>query len=308
MRIATILVVSVVSTLSLFAQQKGAPPQPEWQRQARPLMTAGKFDEALAIVEKELANTPADPALNNSAGSLLDLMGKGTEARKHFTKVIEVAATNNAKVSAYRAMAMSYAFEANCKDAGKFEQMAIDIRASENDFYQQGEVADEAGRVCIDTGDLAAAEKWYKLGHEYGLKDPKLPADMKDLWEFRWELVQARLAARHGKKDDAMKHVAAAKALFDKDPKMGSTSGQDQAIFLPYMTGYVAFFTGDYKTAVADLQKANQDPYNMALIGEAYEKLGDKDKAMEYFKKAAATTGHNPPAAAGRLIAKKKVG
>ena len=56
-------------------------------------------------------------------------------------------------------------------------------------------------------------------------------------------------------------------------------------MFLPYLTGYVAFYTGDYKTAVEDLQKANQDAFNMALIGQAYEKLGDKDKAMEYFRK-----------------------
>jgi hypothetical protein len=27
-------------------------------------------------------------------------------------------------------MAMSYAFEADCKDAGKYEQMAIDLRAA----------------------------------------------------------------------------------------------------------------------------------------------------------------------------------
>jgi hypothetical protein len=29
---------------------------------------------------------------------------------------------------------------------------------------------------------------------------------------------------------------------------------------------------------------------------------------MEYFRKAVASTAHNPPAAAGRLIAKKKLG
>ena len=308
MRIATIIVVTALSSFCLSAQQKGGPPQPEWARHARQLITEGKYDDALGVYQKELANTPDSPQLHNAAGVLLDLMGKGEEARKHFARVIDLSSNKDAKVSAYRAMAMSYAFEADCKNAGKYEQMALDIRAADNDFYQQGEIADEAGRVCIDTGDLAAAEKWYKLGHDSGIKDPKLAPDMKDLWEFRWENVLARLAARRGNKAEAMKHVAAAKALYEKDPQMGSTSGQAQAMYLPYLTGYVAFYTGDYKTAAEDLQKANQDAFNMALLGQAYEKLGDKDKAMEYFRKAAASTAHNPPAAAGRLIARKKLG
>jgi Flp pilus assembly protein TadD len=307
MRIATIYLVIVLSAICLAAQQKGGSPQPEWARQARQLITQGKYDDALAVYQKELAAAPDNPQLHNATGVLFDLMGKGAEARRHFTKAIELAANKDAKVSAYRAMAMSYAFEADCKNAGKYEQMAIDIRAADNDYYQQGEIADEAGRVCIDAGDFAAAETWYKRGHDTGLKDPKLAPDMKDLWEFRWENALARLAARRGNKAEAMKHTAAAKALYEKDPQMGSTSGQLQAAFLPYLTGYVAFYTGDYKTASEDLQKANQDAYNMSLLGDAFDKLGDKDKAMEYFRKAAASTAHNPPAAAGRLIARNRL-
>jgi Flp pilus assembly protein TadD len=308
MRIATILVVSIVSTLSLSAQPQGGPPPAEWARQARQLISQDKYDDALAVYQKELATSPDNMPLHNAAGSLLDVMGKGTEARSHFARAIELATSKNDKVAAFRAMAVSYAFEADCKNAGKYDEMAIAIRAADKDFYQQGEIADEAGRICIDAGDLGAAEKWYKLGHDSGIKDPQLAPDMKDLWEFRWENVQARLAARRGNKAEAAKHAAAAQALYDKDPKMGSTSGQAQANFLPYLTGYVAFYTGDYKTAAEVLQKANQDAFNMALIGLAYDKLGEKDKATEFLRKAAASTAHSAPTAAGRLMARKKLG
>ena len=74
------------------------------------------------------------------------------------------------------------------------------------------------------------------------------------------------------------------------------------------LVGYVAFYRGDYKTALEELQKANQnDPFILCLIAQTYEKLGEKEKAMEFYSKAASTTAHNPPAAYARPFAKKKI-
>jgi hypothetical protein len=39
-----------------------------------------------------------------------------------------------------------------------------------------------------------------------------------------------------------------------------------------------------------------------------FEKLGDKDKAMEAYRKAMSARGHNPPAAFAHSFAKKKLG
>lgn len=240
----------------------------------------------------------------------LDLQGKGVEARQLFQKAIDAAETPAAKASAQRAMAMSWAFEGNCKETGRYEQMVIDYWATRekddrNAFYQEGEMADEAARVCIDSGDLDAAATWYKKGHDLGLKEPDISADRKAVWEYRWEHAQARIAARRGNRAEAEKHVAAAKAALDGMTELK----QQQQAFFPYLTGYVAFYLGDYKKALTDLQQANQnDPFIQCLLGQTYEKLGDKDRAMEYYRKAAATNGHNPPAAFARPFAQKKLG
>src|SRR5438874_2248049 len=111
---------------------------------------------------------------------------------------------------------MSYAFDGDCANTVKYEQQVFDYYAAQKDSYQQGEMADEAARVCIDSGDLDTAYKWYKIGHDAGLKEPEIKPDRADLWEFRWEHAQARIAARRGNKSEAQKHVAAAKALLDK--------------------------------------------------------------------------------------------
>lgn len=241
----------------------------------------------------------------------LDLDGKGAEARELMQKAIDTAPSPAAKANAERNMAMSWAFESNCAKAGEYEQKVIDYWVTQESadpgraFYQEGEMADEAARVCIDAGDLDAAAEWYKKGHDMGLKEPNINADRKALWEYRYEHALARIAARRGNKAEAEKHVAAAKAELEK---MTGLRAQ-QEVFFPYLTGYVAFYLGDYKAALADLEKANQnDAFIQCLMGQTYEKLGEKDRAMEYYRKAFAVRGHNPPAAFAKPFARKKLG
>jgi tetratricopeptide (TPR) repeat protein len=287
---------------TLAAQAPAAQEQPEFVKQGQSLLREGKLDDALALYRKTLQGMPESQAANNAAGVVLDLMGKYAEARKYFAKAIAVAQTPLSKAAAQRAMAMSYAFEGDCKKAAEYEQMVFDYYVLVKDFFQQGETADEAGRVCIDSGDLDAAFKWYQMGHDSGLREPDIKRDRMDLWDFRWEHAQARLAARRENKAEADKHVAAAKGALDRG------RNPQQAQFFPYLTGYVAFYEANYKTALEELLKANQnDPFIQCLIGQTYEKLGDKEKAQEFYRKAAAATSHNPPGAYARPFAKKKL-
>lgn len=297
-------VIVVLSCLVAFAQPPAqqAPP-PQFIQEGQQLLRAGKLGEALAVYQRELQTSPNSISANIAAGSVLDLMGKGNDARSYFDAAMKAADTPEAKARAERAMAMSYAFEGNCSKAADYEQKVFDYYGSVSNFFQQGEIADEAARVCIDSGDLDAAYKWYKLGHDTGLKEPEIKPARQDLWNFRWEHAQARIAARRGQREDAQRHVAAAKAILDK----GTNPEQEQ--FLPYLEGYVAFYAKDYNAALTDLKQANQnDPFIQCLLGQTYEALGDKQQAQEYYRKAAAATAHNPPAAYAVPHAKKKLG
>jgi tetratricopeptide (TPR) repeat protein len=287
---------------SSFTQSPGQQQQPEFVKEGQQLIREGKPDDALALYRKALLTSPASLPANIAAGSVLDLMGKGEAARKYFSKAIEVADTPEHKAGAQRAMAMSYAFEGNCKKTIEHEQHVVDFYGSVKNFFQQGEIADEVARVCIDSGDLDAAQKWYKIGHDAGMKEADIKPARQDLWNFRWEHAQARIAARRGNQADAQKYVAAAQSILDKG------TIPEQADFLPYLKGYVAFYVGGYKTALEELGKANQnDPFIQCMIGEIYEKLGDKDKAMEFYRRASRASSHNPPAAYAVPFARKKL-
>ena len=300
--LAFIWLASLSSPVPLLAQAPAQQPQPEFVKQGQQLLREGKLQDALALYLRNLQTSPQSVPANIGAGSVLDLMGKGEEARKYFAKAIDVADTPEAKASARRAIAISYAFEGNCGKAVEYEQQVFDFYGSTKNFYQQGEIADEAARICIDSGDLDVAYKWYKMGYDAGLKEPDIKPVRRDLWNFRWEHAQARIAARRGDPGEAQKHVAAAKAILDKG------TIREQAQFFPYLRGYVAFYAGDYKTALEELEQANQnDAFIQCMIGQSYEKLSDKNKALEYYRKASTATSHNPPAAYAVPFARKKL-
>ena len=300
---AAIVLCALVSPSAALPQSdaKQQPP-PDLIKQGQQLLHEGKLEEALALFRQDLHAWPDSLVANFAAGSALDLLGQGDEARQDFQKAINVADTPEHKASAERQMAVSYAFESNCPKAVEYEQQVFDYYGSVKNFFEQGEIADEAARICVDSGVLDAALKWYQIGHDSGLKEPDIKPARIDLWEFRWEHAQARIAARRGDAAGAQKHVESAKAILAK------RTNPEQAAFLPYLLGYVAFYSGDFTTARDEFAKANQnDPFILCLSGETYEKLGDNQKAIEFYRKAAAAVVHNPPAAYAVPYARRRL-
>ena len=190
----------------------------------------------------------------------LDLEGKTVEARVLIQKEIDTAATPAVKAIAQRSMAMSWGFDANCAKAVEYEQLVMAYWVTRekdepaNAFYQQGEMANEAARVCIDSGDLDNAQKWYRKGTELGLKEPGISADRKALWAYRLAHAEARLAARRGNRAEAEKQLGIARTALDAMTDLR----KQQEPFMPYLTGYVALYLGDVAKAIAELEKAKQ--------------------------------------------------
>jgi tetratricopeptide (TPR) repeat protein len=270
-------------------------------KQGEKLNNEGKQDDALGLYRQALQTSPNLYEAHLASGIALDLEGKYAEARQEFSKAIEVAPAD-AKQQALRSMAFSYAFEKNATEAAKFEQQVFDARLSGRDFIGAAEIADEVARIYLESGDTANAHKWYQTGYETAQKKTDLTEAEKNLWVFRWENAQARIDAREGKATEAQQHVAAAKNALDK------ANNPDQARFYPYLTGYVAFYGGDYKSAIADLQKADQrDPFILVLLAQAYEKSGDQAQAQGCYRKVLLSNAHNPTNAFARPVAKKKL-
>jgi tetratricopeptide (TPR) repeat protein len=256
---------------------------------------------ALAATGQQPAQPPLDPELQQ--GISLDLQGNYEEARTHLKQAIDKAPTPDAASRATRALAVSYAFESKCKEAAAVEAPLYEKALAGKEFNDAGELANELARICLESGDAAQAEAWYRKGFEAGKQDTSNQNSGPELWTFRWEHAQARIAARRGQTSEASTHVAAAKAVLD-----GGKLPQQQAAFFPYLTGYVAFYGGDYARAVSDLQQATQnDVFIMSLLAQSYEKTGDAAKAKALYQKIMAATNHNPPMAFARPIARARL-
>ena len=276
-------------------------------QRARKLNAEGKQALALALYEEVLEKTPNSYDANLGAGVVLDLDGQYVKARKYLTKAIAVAPPES-KPQALTSMAISYAFTGDCKNSSKYEQEVFDLKVSAQDWTAAAEVANEAGRLCLESGVFDDAEKWYKTGHEMALKKSDLSPAETDLWTLRWEHAQARLAARRHQPAQAGQHASAVKTIVDQG------TNPQQALFYPYLAGYVAFYAGDYKLAASELKKADQrDPFILSLLAQSLEKTGGKDEAggkaeaIDLYRKIMTINSHNPTTAFARPLARKKM-
>ena len=157
---------------------------------------------ARAQQQQQQSANPVQAAMREAQG--LDSRGRHAEARAIFQRLIDSAATPAARAAAQRRMAMSYGFEGNCAEVVRYEEMVIDYWKTreqaepQNAYYQQGEMANEAARVCADAGHHDVAERMYLRGAELGNKEPEPRTHPRSLWDYRTHHALARINARRG--------------------------------------------------------------------------------------------------------------
>lgn len=274
----------------------------------------------VAVLLASLVLAPAASAQANRADSLraaqrIDAEGKHAEARAIFQALIANAPDAAARAVAERRLAMSYGYDADCAKVIELEEQGIaywmtrEQAEPQNAHYQEGELANEAARVCIDNGFLDQAERMYRRGSALGNREPVPRTHPKSLWDYRLAHGLGRIAARRGNATEAKRWVAEARRILDADSVMAKAQEQ----YYPYLVGYVALFTNDLATAETELTRTTKampnDPFQLVLLGMTYEKQGDAPKARELFQRAYdMSTGSTPPNIYSRVFTKRKLG
>jgi tetratricopeptide (TPR) repeat protein len=268
---------------------------------------------ALCGAAPTFAQGAASRADSMAQASKLDLDGDYPHARGIFQRLIDDAPDAAARAQAQRQLAISYAFTSECASAQNLENKVIGYWVTQeraepqNAFYQEGEVSNEAARICFDAGDYGAAEKAYRRGSALGLREPEPKTHPASLWDFRLTHALARINTRQKNYDAAWKLVDRARKILDSDKAMAA----QQERFYPYLMGYVGLYEKiesfpdrpqDHVDVELYLRTATQtkgnenDPYFHWLLAEYYgtqesQVIGECRKALDR------ATVHNPPSA-----------
>jgi Flp pilus assembly protein TadD len=93
--------------------------------------------------------------------------------------------------------------------------------------------------------------------------------------------------------------------------KLIEENGEEGKEFLPayhYLAGYIKMEAGDDAAALEHLKQSDPtDPFNLMLLGRAYEKAGDKEGARKAYQAAMAIRQLNLDRALAYPIAKKRL-
>lgn len=269
--------------------------------QARRLDRAGDQVAAIAAYRQAIAGDSNSYDAEYGLARALDLTGRYDEARQHFARAL-LLAPDGEQNQVLRMVGLSWTFSGDLGSADAEFRKVFDRQMAARGFGAAAEQANELGRLHLELGDPADAERWYRQGHDVAGRVPDVEPWQIDLAEIRWAHAQSRIAARRGQHQDAREHAAVVDALIAKG------GNDDQRAPYAYLLGYLAFYRGDYAEAGAALAGADQKDAAVQLLrAQAAEHAGRPDDALACYRRAVQSTAHSLTTALARPIAERKL-
>jgi len=238
---------------------------------------AGDGDSASVAFRRANAIGPPSPRVDAFLASDELLKGNYAKARAIYADVEKRLPKGSVPFSVRYGTTFSYLYEDKVDEAvGSLEAYLAEYRGSgSNQNFPEMFIHNSIARINLENGRLEAAMKAYERGFE-SVPGSNLPEDQKKTWEGRLVHGKARTLAKMGRHEEAW-------ALAESVNKMIEAGGQPAEQFWPayhYLAGYLKLEAGDARAAAEHLERANMsDPFHKLLLGRAYERLGQMDKA-----------------------------
>lgn len=245
------------------------------------LLKMGRFDEAIAQYQKALSIDQNFVNSHFGIAAALTYQNKYTEAQAELKKMTEKARTDGERRTALFGQMVVAADSGNLNQALAELEKQYALGQKIND--QPAMVGDLQlkGNILLDMGRYSDA----KAAYEQALKvtnESNQSQEIKTATALFHHYNLARVAI--GERD-----LATAKKETDEFRTGAEAAKNTNQIRLAHeLAGLIALQEKNYDQAITELAQSNQqNPFDLYLMGEAYQAKGDSAKAKEAYTKAA---------------------
>lgn len=247
----------------------------------------GKHEEAIEYYKKAVKLNKAFAFSQRKIGENYIFMGKFDEAREAIEKALELEVSASGRVNTYLLYASTFLYENNLEKALEAVERAESFAQASNLPEWQAEVCFFKTRVHLENGHFDDAEQTIARC-ETLLKDADLPALTLENLTNRALILKAALTARRNQMDQAFELAEALKERIAR--------GKDFKLMEEYhrLMGYIYYLAGHPATAIAHFRQGNtNDPFVLFYWAECEGQLGNREKAVELYRKVATWNEHS---------------
>ena len=245
------------------------------------LMKMGRYDESIKHYQKALSIDPTFAASHIGIATNLNFMDRHADARKQLEKLYASAVDDGQRRQAHFAMAVSYIDEGNTEKAllEINNQYLIAERINDHTAMSGDHIA--MGNILYEAGEYDKALIHYQKSVK-AIEMSNLAEEVKETTRRNNLFFEGRVALMRG-------DLTTAKTKSKEYTKRTTANNNPLEIRLAHeFQGMIALESKDYKTAHANLLKANQqNPSNLYRLAVAYNGQGEKKAAKEMCQKAA---------------------
>ncbi len=221
-------------------------------------LQAGDYTQARDLVQRALKESPRDARLWTLDAVALARLGQENEARAAFHRALEISPDYLPALE----VAAKIEFEAKNGDAGPFLRRILKLRPDDQTSHSMLAV------IAFKQGDCETAKEEYARSH------PGATQDISAMEEFGSCLVN-------------QKRILEAIPVFEHLHEL--QPGNEKAL---YNAAVVQFLAGRYNDVITMLSPAltgeSRDADSLELLGEAFQAVSDKDRAVAALRQAIA--------------------
>ena len=246
------------------------------------LMKQGKFDESIKEYQTALSIDPNFYASFIGLGTNYVFKGNYEKGREQLRKLIDAPNDNYYRNTAFEYIAYSYVFEKKYDDAVNELQKSYNQFEMNKNYWDMSQEISMIGDILLESGRPDEARKKYVSSVEL-IQNSIAATEERKTW--------ARLAFIGEEVLIALKknQIAIAKNKAEAYREQAEKIQNPREIKnYHYLSGLIALSEKRYDNALTEFLQADQrNPRILFKIAEAYEGLGNKEKAKEFFTRTA---------------------